>query len=126
MLLFSAAMANDLVCFGYTEDGTPSDNHTDTCNDEQEYCVTVQTIYKDGEIQYVRGCGAIDDDAAQEGCIITTIDGNDGSICYARCQTNMCNTHTNLQYNKNSSAMTTGSILVVFYTTMIMMWLLKQ
>ena len=109
-------MAAEFKCYTTPE---PSDNKVVPCNadiNKNEHCFTVQTTDMDGETEYKRGCAPADKDPVQQGCIVATVDGEEGSLCFESCTTDKCNTHTNL----NSSApLATGSLLAaLFYMLM--------
>ena len=121
-LLLFTALVDSLQC--YTS-SVPSDDNVQTCT-ECEWCVTVQHHYGDPKHDYERGCGCLSDTIPEDGCLITTIEGNP-SMCFKSCQTDKCNSHTELygssDGNGSSSAMATGSCLVAFiYMIMWFLW----
>lgn len=108
-------MAAEFKC--YNSDPT---DQTDvvTCNTANKagHCYTLQATDVKGKSQYDRGCNEITANTPTEGCVVATVDGEQGSICYQSCTSEKCNTHTNLN---SSATLATGSILgALFYMMM--------
>merc|ERR1719238_717834 len=114
VLLFSAAMAQDIRCYDcvdYQSDCKNWETGADMVSCPEGQCFTFQIYYTETyESYYERGCKTIDIQG-EEGCINQNIDGKEASRCFKTCTKDLCNTDRNLQDATSAASTATSSIL---------------